>query len=471
MHQRFRVFGLVLGLALLAGSVFALGGDQKAEFDAFVKAIREDRRVDRVGYLIEVQLPPNKTNDTKIFSLAGKYCYAWNDGYLTHVNYVRLQRMQGLKVPVRIIDKKRLDDESEAWYLVWCANAADDRALRDRFEPLFSHEHTRLIRIRPSDEDELQKLGLRYAVVEEALLPLRRLPPSIPAFPKFNEPDPQIAALVATINAASLTADVQSLEDFVTRAVKQPGNVKAHQWIADQFRAIGGLEVSTHTFNYSPGTLDNVVAIKRGRRPTDVVIVGAHSDSTAGYSNSAKAPGADDNGSGVAGVLAIARAVAPLDLRDTVIFCAFNAEEVGLVGSKALARKFANDGDLKIKAMLNLDMIADCRDDNNVALIGNTASNWLIDLMKSVALTYVKLESTCLYNSKIWYSDHSSFWNIGVPALLSIEGYPEMTPHYHKVTDTVSNLSSSFMEKVARANLAALLTLNPIQTGGEAPRR
>ena len=114
---------------------------------------------------------------------------------------------------------------------------------------------------------------------------------------------------------------------------------------------------------------------------------------------------------------------------------------------------------LKIKAVLNMDMIAD-RDDNQVAVIGNSKSNWLIDVFKDVAKLYTGIESKPLYDSDIWYSDHSSFWNIGASAILTIEGYPEMSAHYHKPTDLVANLDPALMERIARSNLATLLTLD-----------
>ncbi|RCK81671.1 MAG: Leucine aminopeptidase-related protein [Candidatus Ozemobacter sibiricus] len=459
MARRWLASLLAIGFLALPLAGLALSGEPKAEFDEFVRTLREDRRLDRIGYVVEVKLPLSKANETKIFAYAGKYFYASPDGYLTHVNHARLDRMQKAKLDVRIIDKKRLDDAREAWYLVWVGNEAEDRVLRDRFEPLFAHSHTRLIRIRPEDEDYLQFHGLRYSLVEEELLPLKT-PPMTFKSPRIDL-DPKIAELLPLITKEDMAATVKRLEDCVSRQVRAKGNAEAVEWLAAQFQQMPGLEVSTPTFSYSTKPLSNVVAIQKGvKDPSIVFVVIGHLDSTVGWSSSGgQAPGADDNGSGAAGVLHIASVASTLALPYTVIYCCANAEEVGLVGSKALARQLAAASGQTVKAVLNLDMIAD-RDDNQVAVIGNTRSNWLIDVFKDVARLYTGLESKCLYNSDIWYSDHSSFWNIGVPAILTIEGYPEMSPHYHKVTDTVANLSPALMERVARANLATLLTLN-----------
>ncbi len=464
MNLRRLVFALVLLFTVSIVPVWALGGEAKAEFDAFVKNIRESRRADRVGYLVLVQTPPSKSNDARIFSLAGKYAYASDEGYLTHVNYIRLQRMQSLKLPLKIIDKKRLDDASEQWYLVWCRDAADDRGLRAKFEPLYAKNHTRVIRIRPGDEEDLQVLQLHYSLIDETLLPLRQVPTSARPAAPARIPDPIIAGLLERITVASVTADVQALQDCVSRAVREKGNSKAIAWLAEQFGAIPGLTVTTPAFSYnSVPDLKNVVAIKRGdKEPGTAIVVGGHCDSTvSSYGPKPNAPGADDNGSGAAAVLNIARAVADLKLHYTVIFCQFNAEEVGLIGSKAFARTLVNGSEYKVKAMLNMDMIAD-KDRPNVAVIGNTASNWLIDVFKDNALAYTGLGSNCQYNSDIWQSDHSSFWNIGIPAILTIEGYPDYCVNYHSIRDTVANMSPTFMTKVTKANLATLLALNPI---------
>lgn len=462
MTRRWLAFLVVCFLALpLTG--FGLSGEPKAEFDEFIRTLREEKRVDRIGYLVEVQIPPSKANESKIFAYAGKYCYSSPAGYLTHVNYSRLERMQKAALKTRIIDKKRLDDAGEAWYLVWVENDAQDQLLRSKFEPLYTDRHTRVIRIRPEDEEFLGDNLLRYSLIEETLLPLKSLG-RLPKAPLIKL-DPKIQELIQSITWDDMKATVQTLEDFYSRQVRAAGNAQAVQWIAEQFQKMPGLEVATPTFPYSSKPLSNIVAIQKGvTNPDTVFVVCGHMDSTVGWGGgTGKAPGADDNGSGAAGVLHVASVASRLSLPYTVMYCCMNAEEVGLVGSKAVAKQLAGTQGLKIKAALNMDMIAD-RDDNQVAVIGNTASNWLIDVFKDTAKLYTGLESKCLYDSDIWYSDHSSFWNIGVPAILTIEGYPEMSAHYHKVTDLVANLDPKLMERVARATLATLLTLNAIPT-------
>ncbi len=441
---------------LVTHSAFGLSGDSKLEFDQFIRNLREEKRIDRIGYLISMELSPSKTNENKVLSLTGKFSYSFPKGYLTHVNFARLERVKKAGVTFQILDKKRLDDSTEQWYLVWVENEEKAKALKAKFEPLFTHEHTVVIRIRPSDEEFLMDNRYMYSVIEEAMLPLKV--PVDPLPKKFLKVDPAIQEAVKKITEEELVAVVQTLQDCVSRKVKSAGNASATTWLADEFKKIASLTVSTPTFESSYGKMSNVVAEKPGLiEPKKVIVVCGHFDSTAGYS-ARTAPGADDNGTGAAGVLALARVTGPMSLPYTVVFACMNAEEIGLVGSKAFAKRYSGSTEIQILGVLNMDMIAD-KDDNEVAVIGNTRSNWLINLFKDTALAYVGLTSKPLYDSNIWYSDHSSFWNIGASAILTIEGYPEISAYYHSENDLVKNLAPSFMEKVARANLATLLTM------------
>ncbi len=451
-----------LAVLIVFGStpLLALSGSAQQELDGFVKNLREAKRVDMLGYLIFVRQPANQAAEDRLFTLTGKVILGVKDGYLTHCSFSRLERLRKAGLTVSIIDKKRFDDRSEFWYLTRIDTPAKDQALREKFEPLWQSGQTVLVRLRPADEAWLADHDIFYSRVDETLMPLRRPLPQ-PKKVKI-EVNPDIQALIEKITADEMKAIVQTLQDCVSRHVRYAGNAQAVRWLAQEFALLPGLEVATPTFTYSSGLYSNVVAIKKGTQdPNTVFVVCGHIDSTVGWSGGPNAPGADDNGSGAAGVLMIARALRDVTLPYTVVFAGMNAEEVGLIGSKALAKKMAADQQQKIIAVFNMDMIAD-RDDNEVAVIGNTRSNWLIDVFKDAALAYTGLKSKTLYDSDIWQSDHSAFWNIGVPAILTIEGYPEMSAHYHKTTDLVVNLSPAFMERITRSNLAALLTLNPL---------
>lgn len=449
----------VFSLLICASSVFALSGEHLTEFQGFINNLREEKRVDRLGYLIFVDITPSKAGENRLLSLTGKYFLTTPKGYLTHVNYARLARLKQAKIEPKVLDKKRLDDRSEHWYLIWVENSQEAETLKKHFEPLFKHEQTWVVRVRPEDEEVLQSLEVEYSIIEEDLLPLKLQPQG----KKFviKEKDPKIVELIQQITGENLASTVQTLQDCKSRYVREPGIKVATTWLKEEFEKIGSLTVATPGFTSYYGELSNVIATKQGEKnPGSAYVICGHFDSTVKSYQKTVSPGADDNGSGAAGVLESARIIGRMRFPDTIIFACWNAEEVGLVGSKAYAKTLAETQGLEIKAVFNMDMIADNHDDNEVAVIGNSRSNWLIDVFKDAALLYTGLKSDAQYDSNIWYSDHSSFWNIGASAILTIEGYPEMTPYYHSTKDLLSNMSIPLMERTARSNLAAFLTLN-----------
>ncbi|MBI3037559.1 M28 family peptidase, partial [bacterium] len=399
--------------------IFGLGGVAKAELNQFVSKIRLENRLDRIGYLLIVELPPSFESEKKVFQFTGKFFYSTPDGYLTHVNYSRLMRMQTDKVPLQIVDKKRLDDFTEFWYLVWVSNDSERESLKAQFEPLFQHENTCLIRIRPEDEDRLVAMKLSYSRIDETLCPLR-IPPFQSPIEKVKTPNPLIKKIIESIKGEDIASTVQKLQDLKSRYVREPGNSSATHWLVSEFSKIASLKVATHSFSASYyGNLKNVVAIQTGvKDPNTVFVVCAHMDSIVSSMNRKIAPGADDDASGSGGVLAIANALGSYNLPYTVVYTCVNAEEVGLLGSKALANKLVQTPQTQIKAVFAMDMIG-YLDDNEAAVIGNTRSNWLIDVFKDTAFLYTGLRSKTFYDSNIWQSDHSSFWNVGVSAILS----------------------------------------------------
>jgi photosystem II stability/assembly factor-like uncharacterized protein len=212
---------------------------------------------------------------------------------------------------------------------------------------------------------------------------------------------------------------------------------------------------------------ENLVGEKQGEtKPDETVIVCAHYDSISDDPYNS-APGADDNASGIAVVLAAANALSGLSTERTIKFACFAGEEQGLLGSHHYANRLALAGE-KVVAVVNLDMVAydeekGARDDTS--LISNPASDWLALYYKSCGT---------LYNSGIIFddftdetlisSDHSSFWDVGYPAVFLIEGAVGENgtteyPYYHTTEDTVDKLTvklNTFNARAAAATIAHL---------------
>ena len=111
-----------------------------------------------------------------------------------------------------------------------------------------------------------------------------------------------------------------------------------------------GLDVESDYFPYGGGKFRNIIARRRPKKDVPVIVLGAHFDSVPG------SPGADD-ASGVAVLLEAARLLSQIErLRSQILFCAFNLEELNMIGSAALAKKLKAAG-AKVEAMISLEMV------------------------------------------------------------------------------------------------------------------
>jgi len=191
-----------------------------------------------------------------------------------------------------------------------------------------------------------------------------------------------------------------------------------------------GLQTSLDPFQYSGGTYHNVVGVLGGdSRPDDLYVIGAHYDSV-------NNPGADDNASGVAGMLEIARVAAACDFDATLVFIAFDREEQGLYGSTSWV---AENAGRQIRGMISMDMIGyDPGGNNRAHLYSTSASDNLRLAMQDALLRHGGISADMPAN--IPYSDHAPFENAGFPATLLIEYDWGSNPYYHKMADSVDTV-------------------------------
>ncbi len=256
---------------------------------------------------------------------------------------------------------------------------------------------------------------------------------------------------------------IQELQDYGTRysyAVEK--NYKASEYIYNSFKA-NGLTTFYDYFIYIRD-MRNVVAELPGKTASDeIFIICAHYDS---ISNTpyAFAPGADDNGSGVAAVLAAAELLSDYEFNHTIRFIAFSGEEQGLKGSAHYASNVKSMGD-NISAVINLDMFGHNPDPGSTTIRANLNSNVnsedLADYTNSIAQKYtsiVQLDVTT--GSQSSNSDHH-FFGPEYPAIHIFED--QFSPYYHKTTDTIDKLNMTYIAngtQIAIATIAELAGLN-----------
>jgi len=264
--------------------------------------------------------------------------------------------------------------------------------------------------------------------------------------------DPRVSAIVGAVVQANLDADVSHYsKNFKTRRSDQPEADSAEADLLARFQSLG-LAATTHDFD---GNSDNVIAELPGALdPQKVVLVGAHYDSINHAGSTAKAPGADDNASGTAAVLELARifVASGQQFRYTVRFCLFASEEFGLVGSDHYSADLVAAG-VEVVAMLNTDMNAyrDPTDALDLDMVTNDTTGWLTDDL--VLLSQLYVPSLPVVKGQLFggTSDHKSFYYDGFPAAFYFEDIDRYSPSIHSANDTHGSSANDFQ-------LAALIT-------------
>jgi hypothetical protein len=223
----------------------------------------------------------------------------------------------------------------------------------------------------------------------------------------------------------------------------------------------------TVTLQRTRSQIRNVVAFRAGRDTASVLVVGAHYDHLGYGGENSLAPdlhvphvGADDNASGTAAMLGVARRFAPAAHATparTIVFTAFTGEESGLLGSG----HFVDDppppvGETaRVDAMLNMDMVGRLRD-NQLSVMGvGTAT----ELPAIVAATNTAAGRFEVHPSEDGYgpSDHSSFYKRQVPVVFLFTG---AHADYHKPSDTWDKINGPGLERVSAFAAALVETLD-----------
>lgn len=270
-------------------------------------------------------------------------------------------------------------------------------------------------------------------------------------------PDPDVVELVGTLSRDAFLADLGTLAAHHTRRSESAGFDEAATWAATVL-ADAGYTVTTQPVPRGGGRCRNVIADRAGAGagPRGVVVVTAHLDSINLAGPAEPAPGADDNGSGSAGVLALARPLAghpaALDLR----LILFGGEEEGLFGSEAYVAALPEAERARIRAVLNMDMIGGRNTpEPGVLLEGADVSQDVIDALARAAATYTDLAVTTSLNP--FNSDHVPFIDAGIPAVLTIEADDSANTRPHTAADTVAAVDPDLAVAILRMNLAYLV--------------
>jgi Zn-dependent M28 family amino/carboxypeptidase len=291
----------------------------------------------------------------------------------------------------------------------------------------------------------------------------RPLPVLLPRSESSSRP---LAGMAATGLVDEVSADTyrKALEDLTahpTRHSFSQAYRDAARTVTDRFAALG-YATREEPVAFSSRETVNIVADKPGTAPENerrLVYVVAHLDSIneAGGIN-APAPGADDNASGAAGVLEIARVLAAAIIRHDLRLVMFGGEEQGLHGSRVHVADLTDVDRSRIIMVVNMDMIGRLNTAApSVLLEGATVSQPVIDALAQAAHETSDLQ--VFVSLDPFASDHVSFIDAGLPAVLTIEGEDQLNIDEHTPRDTLAGLDISVAVSILRMNTAAVAAM------------
>lgn len=278
--------------------------------------------------------------------------------------------------------------------------------------------------------------------------------------PKAHLPVPRVQTNILTVSQSTYSSYLVSLVDFLTRHSLSSQFTSAATWAADQLRNLG-YQVQVLPINVGGSGSYNVIADRpgNGNGTHKLVLVTAHLDSVnlAGGKD-APAPGADDNASGAAGVMEIARVLTEHPAKHDLRLILFGGEEQGLHGSKQYVSSLPQNERARISAVINMDMVATLNTGSPAVLLeGASVSRTLMEELAEAAATYTSL--TVQMSQNPFGSDHVPFINELIPAVLTIEGTDSSNANIHTANDTLDHINYGLALDIVRMNLAVTFKL------------
>jgi hypothetical protein len=267
-----------------------------------------------------------------------------------------------------------------------------------------------------------------------------------------------ILQMIQQVNASTLRTYIQKIQEFGPH----PTGSKACEALGEYlYDTLDSFQVSVQydSWRYKLHSGKNIVASLQGKESSDIVVVSAHYDSIS------ISPGGNDDGSGVAVVLAAADILSHYSFNSTIHFVLFSGEEQGLLGSHEYVQN-ASRNDENIIGDLNLDGVgcASTSDDGSkIKHHANNESFWMVDISKTIASKYhdeIGLEVIGLPH--VTFSDHESFVEYNYDASYFWEY--ALTPFYHTSEDTLEHMNMTYLAKVCKltvGTLASIAELHP----------
>jgi len=293
-----------------------------------------------------------------------------------------------------------------------------------------------------------------------------------------KEASDKIHLAVNQVNSTKLKDWVDELTSFHTRHTKSEFIENVTYRLKKELQRICGDGVYFHNYTHidqeTSYNLKNIICNKEGSmangNSNPLILISTHYDNRMQNisQTNARAPGADDNASGVAAILELARILSKVNLKNNIQFVLFSGEEQGQWGSTVYA-KHLQVNDKRFTSVMNLDMIGYPPHGLNKVTIeydlGNKIttndiySKNIAHFIENIASEYTNLETSLCTLGK---TDLLPFEATGNIVIGLHDGGSELNLNYHNVSDTPSTLDIEYLSSVTKLALATILNLDEL---------
>lgn len=287
----------------------------------------------------------------------------------------------------------------------------------------------------------------------EALAP----PPAQPVVDYTLDRAEIVQAILPKLEMNRILDTIGEMSTMKTRYYQSDSGAAASIWLRDRWRGYTKRsDVTVELFDHGYPQHSVILTIPGTTHADEVIVVGGHLDSISMGGRGATAPGADDDASGIATLDEVARVLLAADFRParTLKFMAYAAEEVGLLGSQAIARDYKKR-DVRVVGALQLDMTNYQGSERDIWLMKDFTSKPQNDFVIELIETYVGATyglDACGYAC----SDHASWYRTGVPASMPFESrMNDRNRKIHTREDTLETSGNNAKHAIKFARLAA----------------
>lgn len=300
---------------------------------------------------------------------------------------------------------------------------------------------------------------------------------------KIEDHKIQTDLILDQVNSTKLKEWIDILSSFHTRNTKSSYIENVAYWLKSELQNLCDGRVFFHnytqidqnqTFNLKNIICSSKQGLATSPQNNKTIIIGAHYDNRAEILNNTntRAPGADDNASGVSALLELVRILSPLNLKYNLEFVLFSGEEQGLWGSSSYVKYIDNNNRTKtIDLYINFDMLGytPSNETSKVILeydIGNKYvqndehSKTIALFINQIASNYTNLEAIL---SKLENSDFIPFEAFGHTVIGIHDGGVTKNPHYHNSSDTPDTLNIKYLTSITKMVLATILELDNLR--------